>query len=83
MFEVKEKMLYIMEIISQQQHELSDIISSIPGHFDKVILQFCPDRFLNEKNYTIKLASPECCVMTSSQFIFQENCFRYPELYAC
>jgi predicted acetyltransferase len=83
MFEIKEKTLYIMEIISQKQHQLPEIISIIPGRFDKVILQFCPDRFLNEKNYTVKLASPECCVMTSGQFVFQEKCFRYPELYAC
>ncbi|HXH54269.1 MAG TPA: GNAT family N-acetyltransferase [Gammaproteobacteria bacterium] len=83
MFEVKEKTLYITEIISTKQHPLPEIISIFPGTFDKIILQFCPDRFLDEKDYIAKLAVPECCVLTSSQFAFKGKYFRYPELYAC
>jgi len=83
MFEIKGNTLYITEIISKKQHPLSEIISMIPGHFDKIILQFCPDRFLDEKYYTAKLAGPEGCVLTSNQFAFKGKYFRYPELYCC
>jgi len=83
MFEIKDGALYITEVISEKQHQLSEIISTIPGHFDKIILQFCPDRFLDEKDYAAKLARPECSVLTSSQFTFKGKYFRYPELYSC
>lgn len=83
MFEIKVNTLYITEIISQKQYQLSEIIAMITGHFDKIILQFCPDRFLDEKYYNAKLAGPVCCVLTSSQFAFNGEYFRYPELYYC
>jgi GNAT superfamily N-acetyltransferase len=82
-FEIKEGILYISEIICEKQQKISDIISMIPGDFEKVILQFCPDRFLDEEDYTAKLAAPESCVLTSSQFAFKGKYFRYPQLYAC
>lgn len=83
MFEIKGKTLYLTEVISKKQHQLSEIISTIPGNFDKIILQFCPDRFLEEKDYTAKLAGVEFCVLTSSQLVFQGKYFRYPQLYSC
>lgn len=83
MFEIKENTLYITEIISHKQRQLSEIIAIISGHFDKVILQFCPDRFLDEKDYNAKLAGPVCCILTSNQFAFKGKYFRYPELYYC
>jgi GNAT superfamily N-acetyltransferase len=83
MFEIKDRTLYIMEIISEKQHQLFEIIAMIPGHFDKIILQFYPDKFLDEKDYDAKLAGTVCCVLASSQFPFQGKYFRYPELYYC
>ncbi len=47
------------------------------------MLQFCPDMFLEEKEYSSVLARPECCVMTSDTFSFDSKYFRYPELYWC
>lgn len=81
--EIKEGALYIQEIISSKQCQLRDIIELISENFDKIILQFCPDRFLAEKDYTAKLATPECCVMFSNKLIFEAKYFRYPELYWC
>ena len=83
MFEIKKEILYLTEIISDKQNQLPDIISIIPGKFDKIILQFCADKFSDEKDYTAKLAGPEGCVMTSAQFLFEGKYFRYPELYCC
>jgi GNAT superfamily N-acetyltransferase len=82
-FEIKNETLYIQEIISSKQRQLIDIIELIPGTFDKVILQFCPDRFLAEKDYMAKLATPECCVMFSKKLTCEAKYFRYPELYWC
>ncbi|MGE3319482.1 MAG: GNAT family N-acetyltransferase [Candidatus Berkiella sp.] len=75
--------LYLREIVSQNEQKLSDIIETIPESFNKVILQFCPDRFLNENEYTAILARPENCVMVSPEFKFNGKYFRYPEVYSC
>ena len=82
-FEIKNDTLYIQEIISSQQFQLIDIIQFIPENFEKIILQFSPDRLLAEKEYTAKLATPECCVMFSKNLICEAKYFRYPELYWC
>ena len=82
-FEITNNTLYIKEIISQTPCQITDIIRLIPGDFNKVVLQFCPDRFLDEKEYEAILAAPESCMMTSKSFLFQGKYFRYPELYAC
>jgi hypothetical protein len=82
-FEIMNNTLYIKEIVSQKQHQISDIIELIPSQFDKVILQFCPDNFLDEKDYAPILAGPECCIMVSEKFSFTGKYFRYPELYWC
>ena len=82
-FEIINHTLYIKEIISQKQCQITDIIGLIPGEFNKVVLQFCPDKFLDEKEYEATLAAPESCMMTSKNFLFNGKYFRYPELYAC
>lgn len=82
-FETINNTLYIKEIISQKSHQLVDIIRLIPNTFDKVILQFCPDNFLEEKDYTPIMACPENCMMVSETFSFEGKYFRYPELYSC
>ncbi len=81
--QVIDNTLYLREIIAQNEHKLSDIIETIPESFSKVILQFCPDRFLNENEYTAVLARPENCVMVSPEFKFNGKYFRYPEIYSC
>lgn len=82
-FEIINNTLYIKEVVSQKQHQFSDIIELIPTPFDKIILQFCPDNFLDEKDYAPILAGPECCIMVSEKFSFTGKYFRYPELYWC
>ena len=86
-YEILDKALYIKEIISTHQTNMPDIIglilSSENTQVDKMIMQFCPDRFLDEKEYSPVLARPECCIMTSDAFVFTGKYFRYPELYWC
>lgn len=82
-FDILNDTLYIKEIVSQEQCQIRDIVAIIPGHFEKIILQFCPDRFLKETEHSPILAGPECCIMASKNFTFNEKFFRYPELYAC
>lgn len=83
MHEIRNNHLYINEIISNKQHNLRDIIEVIPGSYHKIILQFCPDRFVKENDYNAVLAGPECCILFSDRFEFKGKCFRYPELYWC
>jgi GNAT superfamily N-acetyltransferase len=82
-FKIVNNTLYIKEIVSQKQHQMNDIIESISGHFEKIVLQFCPDNFLDEKDYAAILAGPECCIMVSDKFSFTDKYFRFPELYWC
>jgi GNAT superfamily N-acetyltransferase len=82
-FEIYNHTLFIKEIISLVPLHLNDVIAMIPEKFDKIILQFCPDGFLDEKEYSPILARPECCIMVSETFQFNNKCFRYPELYWC
>lgn len=86
-YEIFEKTLYLKEIISPNQTHLSDVTRLILGFedtpIDKIILQFCPDRFLEEKEYSAVLARPECSILTSDTFAFNGKYFRYPELYWC
>lgn len=85
--EIIDKTLYLKEIISEKQTQISDVIRLILGYektqIDKIVMQFCPDRFLDEKDYSPVLARPEQCVMTSDTFLFDSKYFRYPELYWC
>lgn len=81
--QVIDNTLYLREIVSQNEQKLSDIIETIPESFNKVVLQFCLDRFLNENEYTAILARPENCVMVSPEFKFNGKYFRYPEIYSC
>lgn len=86
-YEILDRTLYLKEIISPNQTHLSDIIMLIQNsentQLEKMIMQFCPDRFLNEKEYSPVLARPECCILTSDTFLFEGKYFRYPELYWC
>ena len=86
-YEILDKILYLKEIISTDQTHISDVIKLILGsentQVDKIIMQFCPDKFLDEKEYSPILARPECCILTSDTFSFDGKYFRYPELYWC
>ncbi len=86
-YEILDKTLYLKEIISTNQTDISDIIRLILSaeniQVDKIIMQFCPDRFLEEKECSPVLARPENCIMTSDTFSFNGKYFRYPELYCC
>lgn len=86
-YEIFNKTLYLKEIISEKQVYIYDVIRIILGyektHVYEFVMQFCPDKFLDEKEYSPVLARPECCVMISDKFIFESKYFRYPELYWC
>lgn len=86
-YEIRENSLYLKEIVSKKQVHIDDVIRLILGYekaqIDKIVIQFCPDKFLDDKEYAPVLARPECCVMTSDTFLFNSKYFRYPELYWC
>lgn len=82
-YQINDETLFIKEIIGEKQLQLQEIIEVIPDPFSKVVLQFCPDKFLNENEYEAQLAKPENCVMVSSTFQFEGKYFRYPEIYGC
>lgn len=86
-YEIINNILYIKEIISPKQALISDVIELILNYekiqVNDIILQFCPDKFLDEKEYSPVIARPECCIMTSTAFTFDNKYFRYPELYWC
>lgn len=81
-YEIIESNLYIKDILSQKQYMVSEIIAVIPESFNKVILQFSPDKFSNELFQPI-LANPECSIMVSDNFNFKGEFFRYPETHRC
>ncbi len=86
-YEIFDETLYLKEIISPKQPNIFDVIRLILDYeaisVNKILIQFCPDRFLDEKEYSPVLARPECCIMTSDTFLFDGKYFRYPELYWC
>jgi len=81
-YEVMLDTLYIKDILSQKKYKLNEMISLIPENFNKVVLQFCPDKF-NDQTYTPALSKPECSIMVSENFRFEGKFFRYPETYRC
>ncbi len=81
-YEIRNNNLYIKDIFAKEQYLLSDIIGLIPENYDKIILQFCPDKF-SEYTYTPVLATPEDSIMVSESFNFRGKYFRYPEPYRC
>lgn len=81
-YEVIDKTLYFRYIASQKQYALHEIIAMIPQNFNKVVLQFCPDKFV-DYNYTPILASPADGIMVSESFKFKDDYFRYPDPYRC
>lgn len=81
-YEIIESNLYIKDMLSQQQCKINDIIALIPENFNKVILEFCPDKF-SDHTYTPILANPECSIMVSENFNFDGEFFRYPETHRC
>ena len=86
-YEIIDETLYLKEIISPKQPNIFDVIRLILAYeaipVNKILMKFCPDRFLDEKEYSPVLARPECCIMTSDTFSFDGKYFRYPELYWC
>jgi predicted acetyltransferase len=82
-YQINDEMLFIKEIVAEKKLQLQEIIEVVPDSFNKVILQFCPDKFLNENEFEAQLAKPENCVMVSPTFKFDGKYFRYPEIYGC
>jgi GNAT superfamily N-acetyltransferase len=82
-FKQTNNILSIEEIVSTQPCQLNDIIKEIPGDFNEVRLQFCPDRFLDEKEYTALAITSTQYLMISKYFSFDGPHFRYPALYWC
>jgi len=81
-FEIKERCLFIKDILSQKQSSIDEIINIIPGNYEKVILQFCFDKF-NNHNYTPILAHTDGNIMVLDNFNYEGKFFRYPESYRC
>jgi hypothetical protein len=81
-YEITINTLYIKDILAKKQFRLKDIIELIHEKYDKIILQFCPDKF-SEHIFTPILATPECSIMVSKSFNFEGKYFRYPEPYRC
>ncbi len=82
-FDIVSNTLYIKEIVSPNNCDLASVLKSIPEIFGKIVFEFCPDKFLGKEDYTAILASPECCVMASKNFVFEGKYFCYPRLYSC
>lgn len=82
-YKILNNTLYLKDILCQKIDKIRSIIELIPGHYEKIVFQFSPDKFLNENEYTPFMAAPECCVMVSDTFPFKGKYFRYPEIYAC
>lgn len=82
-YEIVNNTLYIKEMVTQKPYQIADLIELIPGDYQKIVMQFCPDNYLDEKEYEPVLAGPECCMMVSDKFSFKGKYFRFPELYWC
>ncbi len=83
MFDIRNDALFLSEVVSTKHHHIDEIIEILPANYHKIVLQFCPDQFLDKNEYSAVLAGPECSFMVSSNFNFSAQCFRYPELYWC
>lgn len=81
-YEVIDQTLYLRYIASQKQYALYEILALISQSFNKVILQFCPDKFV-DYSYTPILANPADGIMVSESFKFKDDYFRYPDPYRC
>lgn len=81
-FEIKDQCLLIKDILSQRQLAIDEIISILPDDYEKVILQFCPDKFTSHA-YTPILAQPDGSIMVLDNFNYEGRFFRYPESYRC
>lgn len=81
-YAIKNKVLYIKDMIATKPYELDSILRMIPGDFFKVILQFIPDNFLTPPFERIP-ATPECSLMISAAFELNCPYFRYPEPQRC
>lgn len=85
-YEIKDNCLVLKEVLSKKLFTLDDIAKCIPERFNKIVLQFCPDKFTSGNFFnaaTAVLAAPECSIMVSEDFPFIGNYFRYPEPYRC
>lgn len=87
-YEAQGKVLFLQEVIGSKLCSLENIYQLILSYekisgFDRVVLQFRPDKFLTEEQYMPVLARPKCCLMVSEDFKFSDKYFRYPELYSC
>lgn len=81
-YHIKENVLYVKDIIFAKHIDFINIISSIPGNFTKIILQFYPDNFKKLSITPIK-ATPEDFIMASNHFNLGALPFRYPETERC
>jgi predicted N-acetyltransferase YhbS len=81
-YEVKETVLYLKDIVTTKPCELGVVLNSIPDTFLKVVLQFSPDKFLKLTLQVIN-AAPECYFMTSKDFGIKCQTFRFPEPQRC
>lgn len=82
LYEVKESVLYIKDIVFTNLIDLQTIISCISEHFSKIILQFYPDNFKNLNFKPVK-ANPEDFIMVSEPSNLGVLPFRYPETERC
>lgn len=81
-YEIKDGVLYVKDIVTTNACELEQIFDSIPNEFSKVILQFSPDNFLSMPFNPVG-ALTDGCFMISQDFDMQCPSFRYPETQRC
>jgi predicted GNAT family acetyltransferase len=81
-YEITNNDLYIKDILAKKQYQLSDIIKLIPENYDKIVLQFCPDKYV-DLSYTPIVADTDGIIMISEDFNFKGKYFRYPTPYRC
>lgn len=80
-YQVKDRVLYVKDIISTKPCDLAAVLNSINEPYTKVILQFIPDALVKEPFNTIEANTDGCIMMKDLDP--QSDFFRYPEPQRC
>ncbi|MDX1901001.1 MAG: GNAT family N-acetyltransferase [Gammaproteobacteria bacterium] len=82
LYEIVSSNLHVKDILIKNQLPIEVIINLIPETFKQVIFEFIPDHFHITDLEPIE-AYPECGIMVSENFLFNDDYFRFPEPYRC
>jgi hypothetical protein len=81
-YDIKDDTLYIRDIVFIHPIDLQTVLALIPGHYSKIVLQFCPDNF-NHLNFTPIKTMPEDFFMVSGHFDLCSSPIRFPATARC